>query len=124
MLNAPRPALPIGVRAVETMTASCMVLPLALKSKLRAARSRRFAGCGQGCEPFALGGEPGKERRRPEPIVLRVARMVRKPIADLREAHAVGVVHRPTAVDWPAIAIDPDHVDVAWPGCDPLLQDA
>ena len=41
----------------------------------------------------------------------------------LVQAQRVGVVHRATAIDWPAIAVDIDHVDVAGAYCNTLVKD-
>src|ERR1700759_1666679 len=36
----------------------------------------------------------------------------------------VGVIHRTAAPHWPAIAINPDDVDVAGARCDPFVENA
>src|SRR5262245_66579511 len=40
------------------------------------------------------------------------------------KSDAVGIMHRPAAIDREAVAIDPDHVDIARPPRDSLTQDA
>ena len=45
-------------------------------------------------------------------------------VADCLQANIVGIMHRAAAPDRKAIAIDPDHVDIARPQSHALLQNA
>src|SRR5262249_19030917 len=47
-----------------------------------------------------------------------------KPVADIRKPDRVRIDHRAAAPDRPAVAIDPDDVDVPGPVGDALLEDA
>src|SRR5262245_57204657 len=58
------------------------------------------------------------------PRVAALSRERREPVADAGETDAVGVVHRPAAPDRETVAVDPNHVHIARPQCDPFLQDA
>src|SRR5262249_12057834 len=59
-----------------------------------------------------------------ERLVPGALRVDRETVADLTEPDLVGVEHRATAPYRPAVAVDPDHVDVTRPIGDPLLEDA
>src|SRR4051794_7216937 len=72
----------------------------------------------------AVAGEPGQQRRRLERLVVRAGRIGGEAVAQIGKPDLVGIEHRPAAPDRPAIAVDPDHVDVARPVGDALLEDA
>src|SRR5262249_53692375 len=50
--------------------------------------------------------------------------IIRETIGDVLQPDAVGPEHRAAAIDRPAIAVEPDHVDVARTRRDALVQDA
>src|SRR3990172_4907356 len=60
--------------------------------------------------------------RRPEIVAGRPPEL-EHPVADRLEADLVGPEHRAAAVDGPAVAVDPDHVDVTRADRDLLLED-
>src|SRR4051812_22453224 len=104
-LNAPRNALPIGVRAVVTITASD--IPRSLKKNLRRLYGR-IAG-----ERAAFIGKLVQQSGRLVAPVAAVRRELLQPVADLGEPDAVGPVHRAAAPGRKAVAVEPDHVDIA-----------
>src|ERR1051326_9375291 len=73
---------------------------------------------------LALGREARQQRRRLERLVAGALRIGGEPVADPGEPDLVGVGHRAAAPHRPAVAVDPDHVDVARPTGDALLEDA
>src|SRR5215469_4665257 len=86
-------------------------------------RRLRLLG-GERREGLAFGGEALEQRRGLERRIVGLLGIIRETIGDMLEANAVGPEHRAAAIDRPAIAIEPDHVDVARTGRDALLQDA
>src|SRR6266545_460994 len=84
--------------------------------------SRRGGGKLERGEALALGRELGEQRRRLERLVARALRIKREPITDVREPDLVGMEHRAAAPRRPAVAVDPDHVDVAGPICDASMM--
>src|SRR5262249_60529241 len=66
----------------------------------------------------------GVARPGSEPLVLRRRAHRLEPVADDAEPDLVGVEHRAAVPDRPAVAVDPDHVDVAGPCRDALFEDA
>src|SRR4029077_12171455 len=47
-----------------------------------------------------------------------------QPVGDVLETDLVGIEHRAAAIDRPAIAIEPDHVDIARTRRDTFFEDA
>src|SRR3954468_15569303 len=88
------------------------------------AGSRRLVLARRGAKARAAAGEPGQQRRRLERLVVRAGRISGEAVAQVGKPDLVGVKHRSAAPDRPAIAVDPDHVDVARPVGDALLEDA
>src|SRR5476651_1124027 len=99
-LKMPRNALPIGVRAVETITASaiCFFLP-----KLGSDAREFLAVLHQLLEQ--RGGFP-------ERVAGGVAVLHQGVVDGFQADHVVGPPHRAAAIDRPAVAVDPDDVDV------------
>src|SRR5215813_8417749 len=63
-----------------------------------------------------------QQGRRAVTVVAGLAGKGGEPVANITKPHAVGVMHRSAAVDRKAVAVDPDHVDIAGPLRDPLSQ--
>src|SRR5262249_59056446 len=84
--------------------------------------SRAFGG-GR-AEAAVLVGEPVEQRRRLMPRVAAFACEPSEPIADAGKPDGVRIVHRSATPDRKAVAVDPDHVDIARVQRDPLLEDA
>jgi signal transduction histidine kinase/CheY-like chemotaxis protein len=76
-----------------------------------------------GGEGRALLGEPAEPRRRRPDLLAGPAAQLQHPVADRLEAGLVGPEHGAAAVDGPAVAVDPDDVDVAGPDGQALLED-
>src|SRR5829696_1607054 len=72
----------------------------------------------------AVAGEARQQRRRLERLVVRAGRIGGEAVAEIGEPDLVGIEHRSAAPDRPAIAVDPDHVDVARPVGDALNEGA
>src|SRR5581483_5259571 len=78
---------------------------------------------GERGEGLALGGEALEQRRRLERGIVGLLRIISQPVGDVLETDAVGPEHRAAAIDRPAVAVEPDHVDVARPRRDALVED-
>src|SRR5204863_10147805 len=103
-----------------TTTASARTTPPSSASHFRIVRR-----AGRSAERLAYGGEPGQQRRR-LPELLVVARIGGEALHrpdDVEEPLLVGVVHRPAAEEREAVAGEVDHVDVARPHRDALVDD-
>src|SRR6266404_2742825 len=104
-------------------------------------RSRFFSRPKEGCERTTFGSEkssgallpqrlksiPGggelfQQRRGAVAVVAGGMREGREPVPNIPKPDAVGVMHRPAAIDREAVAVDPDHVDIAGALCDALVQ--
>src|SRR5256886_9651978 len=85
-------------------------------SRFRLRRERR--------KRATLGGEALEQRRRLQRGIVGLLGVIRQPVGDVLEADLVGIEHRAAAVDRPAIAIEPDYVDVARTRRDALFEDA
>ena len=72
---------------------------------------------------FYRGGQAGEQRRGLQRRIAGLLGVEREPLGDVLEADAVGVVHRAAAIDRPAVAVDPHHIDVACPLRLALFQD-
>src|SRR3954468_4095663 len=48
---------------------------------------------------------------------------MRETVGDVLQADAIGPEHRATAVDRPAVTIEPDHIDIARPRRDAFIED-
>src|SRR5262245_25068852 len=83
----------------------------------------RWAGSPLAGEALALVREPVQERRRGPEGVAALPFELEQPVAQGLEPGRIGPEHRAAAVDGPAVAVDPDHVDVARANRDLLLQD-
>src|SRR5258708_5829706 len=70
------------------------------------------------------GGQFFRQRRGAVAVVAGGVGEGRGPVANVPKPYAVGVMHGPAAIDREAVAVDPDHVDIAGALCDALLQDA
>src|ERR1700754_932052 len=90
----------------------------------RTGPSSRLRRLGQRCKGLALRGKALEQRRRFERGIVGLLGVVRQTIGDVLETDLVGVEHRASAIDRPAVAIKPDHVDVARPRRDALFEDA
>jgi hypothetical protein len=77
--------------------------------------------CRQGREVAAFGGEAGEERRGGEALVADPLEIDLHALRDMGQADLVGIEHRPAAPDRPAIAIDPDDIDIAGPHGDAIV---
>src|SRR5436190_6707995 len=143
MLKAPRNALPIGVRAVETMTASGITRSSFVSARPHESgdpvlqpwipacagmsrewvtlRGFRFAVFGKRA---ALVGKFIEQRGRIVALFACFFRELAQPVADLLQAHRVGPMHRTAAPGRKAVAVEPDHGDVARARRDPFFQDA
>src|SRR5450631_3869027 len=75
-------------------------------------------------EPLAVGGELFQQRRRAQAVIAGPVRELSKAVAAAGETDAVGVVHGTAAMGGKAIAIDPNHVDIAGASRDPLGENA
>src|ERR1700676_3712335 len=75
--------------------------------------SSRFGSLRQRRKCLALGGKALEQRRRLERGIAGLPGVVRQPVGDVLEADLVGIIHRAAAIDRPAIAVEPDHVDIA-----------
>src|SRR5712692_10351626 len=73
-------------------------------------------------ERLAFGGEPVQEGSRLPDVALRLLPLLH-PVADGLEPDLVRPEHRAAPVDRPAVAVDPDHVDVARADRELLLED-
>src|SRR6516162_2022416 len=90
-------------------------------------RSMTRTPCSSGCrggEAAALGGEATNPSCGPQGLVPRPFGINGQPVAEVSEPQPIGVVHRPTAPDRPAIAIHPYYVDVAGTCGDALFENA
>src|SRR5512135_1263371 len=104
MLSAPRQLLHSGVLAVETMTASVMIVLLAV-------------------EAFAFLGELDQQRRGlPHLSLVALLELIDRG-EHLGQADGVGVEHRAAAVGGEAVAGQVDHVDVRGAQRDAFLED-
>src|SRR5436305_673943 len=77
-----------------------------------------------GAERAAFVGELVEQRGRLVALVAGFPRELAQPVADLLQADRVGPMHRAAAPGREAVAIKPDHVDVARARRDALLEDA
>src|SRR5690349_24123891 len=75
-------------------------------------------------EAAALGGEAREQRRGFEALFAGQRRPFAQALADMGEADRVGIEHRPAPPRRKSVAVDPDHVDVAGPARDSLLENA
>src|SRR5215510_12451312 len=74
-------------------------------------------------EALASGREPVEERcGRPEGIPALVLEF-EQPVAQCPEPDRIGPEHGTASIDGPAVAVDPDHVDVAGADSDLLIED-
>src|ERR1700751_446317 len=62
---------------------------------------------------LAFGGEALQERRGLERGIVCLLGVIGETIGDVLQADAVGPEHRTAAIDRPAIAVEPEHADVA-----------
>src|SRR5882724_358032 len=116
----------------RSTAAICALRPAALASRARRRQVARpiplaapvtSARTGSGSrERLALGGETIQQGRGLPVLALRLPPLLH-PVAHGLEPDLIGPEHRAAPVDWPAVAVDPDHVDVARPDRDLLLQD-
>src|SRR5258707_11527539 len=88
------------------------------------AASSRFRGLRHRRKGLAFGGETLEQRRRFQRGIVGLLGVIRQPVGDMLEANLVGIEHRAAAIDRPAIAIEPDHVDVARTRRDAFFEDA
>src|SRR5262249_60389431 len=86
-------------------------------------RPPRAFGGGR-AEAAVLVRGPVEQRRRFMPRVAAFACEPSEPIADAGKPDGVRIVHRSATPDRKAVAVDPDHVDIARVQRDPLLEDA
>src|SRR5579859_422749 len=88
-------------------------------------QSRRFRFlCCQRREGLAFGGEALEQRRGFERGIVGLPGIIGETIGDVLQSHRIGPVHRAAAVDRPAVAVEPDHVDVARTRRDAFIKDA
>src|ERR1051325_11221066 len=85
--------------------------------------SSRLRRRGERGEGAARGREALEQRRRLQARIVGLLGVVGETIGDVLEANRVGPEHRAAAVDRPAIAVEPDHVDIARAGRDALVED-
>src|ERR1700730_287299 len=75
-------------------------------------------------EAAPLGGEAADQRGRLQGLVARAFGIKGQSVADVSQPQLIGIVHWPGAPHRPAIAIDPDHIDVAGARRDALFENA
>src|SRR3990170_7388461 len=74
-------------------------------------------------EALARHGQAVEQRGGPPLVVAACALEREHPVADRLEPDLIGPEHRAAAVDRPAVAVDPDDVDIARANGDLLLED-
>src|SRR5260370_32974713 len=96
------------------MTYSCRTYDSTSSRTLRTQRRKSSPG----------GGQFFHQRRGAVAVVAGGVGEGREPVANIPKPYAVGVMHRPAAIDREAVAVDPDHVDIAGALGDALAQNA
>src|SRR5208282_1992569 len=111
MLKAPFQDLANPVRAVDTMTASVMMV------------SGNLSGGGSG-QGLAFGNPLGDQRGRGPEVVAGAGGELLHPPGHLVQAHLVGIEHRAAAMGREPVAAEIDHVNVRGPQSDAFLEEA
>src|SRR5271165_7516902 len=111
MLKAPFQDLANPVRAVDTMTASVMMV------------SGNLSGGGSG-QGLAFGNPLGDQRGRGPEVVAGAGGELLHPPGHLVQAHFVGIEHRTAAIRRKPVAAEVNHIDVRGPQGDTFLQEA
>src|SRR5258705_3013041 len=119
LLKAPRYALPMGVRATETMTASRMSALLDVKKQWT---DRVDSGGSRNPVPAAPGGGGLLEQPRRLPALARLAMEAADRLVDSCEPERLSPPHGSAAIARKAVAIDVDDIDVARPLRNAFLQ--
>src|SRR6266850_4146424 len=86
--------------------------------------SSRLRLRGQRRKGLAFVGEALEQGSRFERGIVGLLGVIRKTVGDVLQPDLVGIEHRAAAIDRPAVAIEPDHVDVARTRRDALFEDA
>src|SRR5215213_4166801 len=95
-----------------------------VKRKSMAVSSGLVGGRAEGSEAASLLGDPPQQRCGLQALLAGARGELLQPLDDPPGADLVGVEHRAAAPGRPAVAVEPDHVDVAGPGSDALVENA
>src|SRR5260370_7847120 len=96
------------------MTYSCRTYDSTSSRTLRTQRRKSSPG----------GGQFFQQRRGAVAVVAGGVGEGREPVANVPKPYAVGIMHRPAAIDREAVPLHPDHLHIARPLCYPPLPEA